>query len=51
MDLLMVRSDLCVEQWLLSDYMCIRKSQWIITINGKRNVWRCRFIFLTDTLQ
>ncbi len=26
-------------------------SHWIITINGKMNVWKCRLIFPTDTLQ
>ncbi len=27
------------------------KSHWIITINGKMNVWKCKLIFPTDTLQ
>ncbi len=27
------------------------KSHWIITINGKTNVWKCKLIFTTDTLQ
>ncbi len=31
-DWMMIRSDLCVEHWLLSDI------HWIITINGKINV-------------
>ncbi len=47
---MMMRSDLCVEQWLLSD-SCKQKSHWIITINGKINVWKCKLIFPTDTLQ
>ncbi len=42
---MMIRSDLCVEHWLLSDI------HWIITINGKMNVWKCKLIFPTDTLQ
>ncbi len=28
-----------------------QKSHWIITINGKINVWKCKLIFPTDTLQ
>ncbi len=44
-DWMMIRSDLCVEHWLLSDI------HWIITINGKMNVWTCKLIFPTDTLQ
>ncbi len=48
-DWMMVRSDLCVE--LLSDSLCKQKSHWIITINGKMNVWKCKLIFNTDTLQ
>ncbi len=44
-DWMMIRSDLCVEHWLLSD------SHWIITINGKMYVWKCKLIFPTDTLQ
>ncbi len=28
-----------------------KKSHWIITINGKMNVWKCELIFPTDTLQ
>ncbi len=27
-----------------------QKSNWIITINGKMNVWKCKLIFPTDTL-
>ncbi len=50
-DLMMIRSDLCVENWLLSDSLCKQKSYWIITINGKVNVWKCKLIFPTDTLQ
>ncbi len=46
-----MRSDLCVEHWLLSDSLCKQKSQWIITINGKMNVWKCKLIFPTDILQ
>ncbi len=31
---------------------CLRqKSHWIITINGKMNVCKCKLIFPTDTLQ
>ncbi len=44
-DWMMIRSDLCVEHWLLSDI------HWIITINGKMNVWKCKLIFPIDTLQ
>ncbi len=36
---------------LLSDSLCKQKSHWIITINGKMNVWKCKLIFPTDTLQ
>ncbi len=43
--LMMIRSDLCVEHWLLSDSLCKHKSHWIITINGKMNVWKCKLIF------
>ncbi len=49
-DWMMIRSDLCVEHWLLSDSLC-KKSHWIITINGQMNVWKCKLIFPTDTLQ
>ncbi len=28
-----------------------QQSHWIITINGKMNVWKCKLIFPTDTLQ
>ncbi len=34
----MMRSDLFVKHWLLSDSLCKQKSHWIITINGKINV-------------
>ncbi len=47
----MMRSDLCVEHWLSSDSLCKQKSHWIITINGKMNVWKCKLLTLTDTLQ
>ncbi len=47
----MIRSALCVEHWLLSDSLCKQKSHWIITINGKINVWKCKLIFPSDTLQ
>ncbi len=47
----MVRSDLCMEHWLLSDSLCKQKSYWIITINGKNNVWKCKLLFPADTLQ
>jgi len=36
---------------LFSDSLCIQKSHCIITINGKRDVWKCKLIFPTDTLQ
>ncbi len=45
-----MRSDL-LEHWLLSDFLCKQKSHWIITSNGKMNVWKCKLIFPTDTLQ
>ncbi len=45
-----MRSDLCVEHWLLLDSLCKHKSHRIITINGKRNVWKCKLIFPTDRL-
>ncbi len=50
-DWMMMRSDICVEHWLLSDSLCKQKSHWIIKINGKVNVWKCKPIFPTDTLQ
>ncbi len=50
-DWMMIRSDLCVEHRLLSDYLCKQKSHWIITINGKMNVQKCKLILPTDTLQ
>ncbi len=28
-----------------------QKIHWIITINGKMNVWKCKLILPTDTLQ
>ncbi len=28
-----------------------QKSHWIITINGKINIWTCKLVFPTDTLQ
>ncbi len=37
-DWMMIRSDLCVEDWLLSDSLYKQKSHWIITSNGKTNV-------------
>ncbi len=49
--LMMIRSDLCVEHWLLSGSLCKQKSHCIITINGKMNVWKCKLIFPTDKLQ
>ncbi len=30
---------------------CANKNHWIITINGKMNVWKFKLIFPTDTLQ
>ncbi len=49
--LMMIRSDLCVEHRLMSDSLCKQKSHWIITINGKINVCKCKLIFPTDTQQ
>ncbi len=49
-DWMMMRSDLCMEHWLLTDSLCKQKSHWVITINGKINVWKCKLIFPTDTL-
>ncbi len=46
---MMGRSHLCVLHTGLSDYLCKQKSHRIITINGKRNVWKCKPIFPTDT--
>ncbi len=46
-----MRSDLCVEHWLFSESLCTLKSHWIITINCKINVWKCKLIFPTETLQ
>ncbi len=37
-----MRSDLCVEHWLLLDSLVKKKSHWIITINGKMNVLECK---------
>ncbi len=28
-----------------------QKSHWLVTINGKMYVWKCKLIFPTDTLQ
>ncbi len=43
---MMIRSDLC------GALAAVRqKSHWIITINGKMNVCKCKLIFPTDTLQ
>ncbi len=39
------------EHWLFSDSLCKQKSHWIITINSKMNVCKCKLIFSTDTLQ
>ncbi len=35
----------------MSDSLCKQITHWIITINGKMNVWKCKLIFPTDTLQ
>ncbi len=51
MMMMMMRSDLFVENWLLSDTLCKQQSHWIITINGQMNVCKCKMIFPTDTLQ
>ncbi len=37
--------------WLSSDSLCKQKFHWIITIKGKINVWKCKLLFSTDTLQ
>ncbi len=47
--LMMIRSDQ-ISVWC-TDSLCKQKSHWIITINGKMNVWTCKLIFPTDTLQ
>ncbi len=44
-DWMMIRSDLCVEHWLLSGSLCKHKPHW------KTNAWTCKLIFPTDTLQ
>ncbi len=49
--LMMIRSDLCVGHWLLSDSLCKQQSHWMITINGDGNVCTCKRIFPTDILQ
>ncbi len=41
-----IRSDLCGALAVLR-----QKSHWIITVNGKMNVWKCKLIFPTYTLQ
>ncbi len=46
-----IRSDLCVKHWPLLESLCKQKSHWIITINGRINVWKCKLIVPTDTLQ
>ncbi len=48
--MMIMRSDLRVEHWLLSESVCKQKSHWITTINGKINVWKCKLIFPNDTL-
>ncbi len=40
-----------MEHWLLLDSLCKQKSYCIITINDKINVWKCKLIFPTDSLQ
>ncbi len=36
--------------WMMIRSLCgAQKSHWIITINGKMNVWKCKLIFPTDT--
>ncbi len=41
-----MRSDLCGAMAVVR-----QKSHWIITMNGKMNVWKCKLIFPSDTLQ
>ncbi len=40
-----------LEHWLLADSLWKQKSNWILTINSKMNVWKCKLIFPTYTLQ
>ncbi len=42
---------LVIPDRLDDDQIRSQKSHWIITINGKMNVWKCILIFPTDTLQ
>jgi len=35
---------------MLSDTLCIQKMYWIITVNGKINVCKCKLLFPTDTI-
>jgi len=43
----LVRSDLHVVHTGCCQTLCLQKSQWLIQINGKSNVWKCE---LTDTI-
>ncbi len=43
-----IRSLCGSDLWLLSDSLCKQKYHWIITVNGKTNVWKCTLIFHTD---
>ncbi len=49
--MMMMRSDLFVEHWLLSNSPCKPKFHWIITINDEMNVCNRKMIFPTDTIQ
>ncbi len=40
-----------LQHWLLPDSVCKQNSHWITKMNGKMNVWKCKLIFPTDTLQ
>ncbi len=44
---MMIRSDLCVEHWLLSD----KNLTGLLQLMAKIYVWKCKLIFPTDTLQ
>lgn len=44
--IMIVRPDLHVEQWLLSNFLQIQKSHWVIII-----IEICKLKFRTDTLQ
>ncbi len=47
-DLLDLVSVCSVSSYVIPDRL---ESHWIITINGKMSVWKCKLIFPTGTLQ